>query len=328
MTWRHDVAAAERGAWIISATAIGILVAVAVLQRWPGDRHWATTVLSYSPQFIWPILPFILLAWALATGARTLVAVNALGLIFALLVPGGICVNLTTRVSDPDLTVVSQNLFGQARRAEEFELAEWLQCDIICLQETAEDGFAGLLPGYQEARAGDLRTFVRGKILSTEFVSPGAPGLPDALACEVTVRGRRLDVLNVHIEMSQSEMAFPYWRRLWPDYLTHTLRVRRLQLDAIEAWLARRSGLVIVAGDFNAPPTSSFHSGFSRTLTDCFAASGYGAGYTFTFRDIPIFRIDYIWAGAGLRPVKAWTGPAGPSDHRSVIAQIAFADGK
>ncbi len=323
-----DLEVAQRGAWVATLVAAVLVLAGWALSRWPGDRHWLTTAFTYSPQALWPLLPLGALVWALVARIWPAAALDLAMLAIALLGPGGLCLNPGRSPQSPELAVVSHNLFGQAERADEFALAEWLQCDVICLQETDADGFEGLLPGYVEARAGDLRTFVRGRILSTERISPGMRGLPDSLATEVEVAAGRLQVLNVHIEMSQPEMSYPYWRRLWPDYLRHTVRVREVQYAAIHEWLAAQELPVIVAGDFNTPPPSRFCRRMSESLTDCFSAAGRGTGYTFVPHGIPVFRIDYIWAGRGLQPASCRVGPSGPSDHRSVIAQMRFAGGE
>jgi endonuclease/exonuclease/phosphatase (EEP) superfamily protein YafD len=59
-------------------------------------------------------------------------------------------------------------------------------------------------------------------------------------------------------------------------------------------------------------------------LTDCFAATGVGTGYTFLFRGLAPFRIDYVWLNAGLRPVRCRIESASPSDHRPVFAEVTF----
>lgn len=312
----------HQGPWVAAVTVAAVVLVGWLLSRWPGDRHWLTTVLAYAPQAAWPLLPLGALLWAAAARCWPAAVLDGAVLALALLGPGGLVLGSGGAPADGDIRVLSQNLFGQLERADEFALDRWRACDIICLQETAEDGYEELLPGYEQRVSGELRTFVRGRILSAEEVPGGAPDLPDALACVVEVRGRKLAILNVHVEMSQPHMSYPYPRRLWPDYLRHTVRVRELQYAAYQRWIDAQQLPVLVAGDLNTPPASRFHRVMRKGLTDCFAEVGRGFGYTYVPHGAPVFRIDYIWAGPGVQPIACETGPAGPSDHRMVVATV------
>ncbi|MEA3403193.1 MAG: endonuclease/exonuclease/phosphatase family protein [Armatimonadota bacterium] len=313
----------SRSLWLATLAAAAIVLGACVLQRWPGDRRWWGAVITYAPQFVWPIVPAIALAWSLAARSALPGAVNAAVLLVALLGPTGLRVNLPAGHCESDLTIATWNLLKLQHRAEEFA-ARLDGCDVICLQEAEEVELGELLEGYEQARERDARTLVRGRILSIERIRAEMPDLGPALACEMEIGGRRLKVLNVHIEMSQPHMKYPYLRRLRRDYLRHTVRVREAQYDAILRWLEGQDLPVVIAGDLNTPPPSRFYRAMRRRLTDCFAATGLGTGCTFLFRSLPLFRIDYVWLGAGLRPVCCRIDRAAPSDHRPVFAEIEF----
>jgi len=328
MSGRAYIPPEHQWPWLTAVMVAAAVLAGWVLSRWPGDRHWPTTVLAYAPQFVWPVLPLVALAWAVATRCWPAAALDAVMLAVALLGPGGLGLGHAGEPADGDLRIASQNLFMQTTRAGDSLRERWRSCDIICLQETSEEGREGLLPGYDRCVLGELCTFVRGRIIGSVAISPDVPDIPSALACEVEIDGRRLVVLNVHVEMSRPEMSFPYVRRLWPDYLQHTVLIREVQFRAYREWFAAQELPVIVAGDFNTPPASRFYNDMRAAgLTDCFGAVGQGGGYTYVLHRIPVFRIDYVWSGAGVEPITCAVGPPGPSDHRMVIATVRLQPG-
>ena len=322
MPGRLNIPPDKQGPWIAALVVASVVSVGWLLTRWPGDHHWLTTILTYSPQAAWLLPPIGALAWAAAVRCWPAAALDTAVLVFALLGPGGVLLSHGAPPAEVDIHIATQNLFSLIEPADRFALDQWRRCDIVCLQETASDGYAELLPEYEQRTLDDLRTFVRGRIIDSAVVIPQTHRLPGALACEVDIKGHRLIVLNVHLDMAQPEMDFAYVRRLWPDYLRHTLRVREMQFDAWARWVDAQTLPVIVAGDFNTPPASRFYRLMRSRLTDCFAAVGAGGGYTWVPHGIPTFRIDYIWAGAELRPIECRVGHPGPSDHRLLVATL------
>lgn len=80
---------------------------------------------------------------------------------------------------------------------------------------------------------------------------------------------------------------------------------------------------MIVCGDFNFPPPSNSYRALRESLTDTFAATSYGFGLTYAVHArVPAWRIDYVWCGAGVRPLRCRLGAWGISDHRPVIADL------
>ena len=77
----------------------------------------------------------------------------------------------------------------------------------------------------------------------------------------------------------------------------------------LEALAAQANGQMLAGMDMNAGPHSAIMRGLPPLLTDAHAAAGAGFGFTFPTverqlgRLGPWLRIDYLLAGAGLRPV-------------------------
>ena len=88
--------------------------------------------------------------------------------------------------------------------------------------------------------------------------------------------------------------------------------------------LVKEPGIAtIVAGDFNTLPHGRTHRMMRKYLTDCFAATATGFGLTLP-AVFPLKRLDYIYVGRGLRPLKTWVSNTIASDHRAVVADLAW----
>ena len=117
---------------------------------------------------------------------------------------------------------------------------------------------------------------------------------------------------------------------LWnPDCWNTHYRWRRQQLDQlreIAAELTTRTPLV-VAGDFNAPQGDRIFSLLPVDLQDTFAVAGKGIGNTI-LNDIPVLRIDQVWASRHFRAVQSFARQTRASDHRLVVADLVLVPGQ
>jgi len=135
-------------------------------------------------------------------------------------------------------------------------------------------------------------------------------GLPMTRATILTPAGP-VRLVNVHV-LAPLEGGRPAWER-------------QLRLLGEEA---RRPGPpILLAGDFNA---TWGHHPFRRLLTTGLsdAAAARGALWAPTWPDgrrllPPLLRLDHVLTGPGLVATSYATGPAGGSDHRSIVADIA-----
>jgi endonuclease/exonuclease/phosphatase family metal-dependent hydrolase len=150
-----------------------------------------------------------------------------------------------------------------------------------------------------------LATLSRHPLLDAETVDLSVTGRePRACLRVVTAAGAaRLTLLNVHLGLAWGE--------------------RRRQLERMlrhEGPLGRPPAPMLLAGDFNDWPPGRVTRLLGRHLVDV----GLGRGRTFPAR-IPMFRLDRIYAGRGLRVVSYRVcGAHGASDHRPLFAEIAL----
>jgi endonuclease/exonuclease/phosphatase family metal-dependent hydrolase len=80
---------------------------------------------------------------------------------------------------------------------------------------------------------------------------------------------------------------------------------------------------IVVGGDLNAHPEDTMPAAIARRYPDAWvgARDGREQGNTFP-SDEPVARIDYLFAGPAIRPLRAWTAGDTVSDHLMVIADL------
>jgi endonuclease/exonuclease/phosphatase family metal-dependent hydrolase len=101
-----------------------------------------------------------------------------------------------------------------------------------------------------------------------------------------------------------------------PERARHIRQLLSLQ----ERWPGRS----VFGGDLNVPPGGPGPSLLARAAADCWEAAGEGDGFTFP-SDAPTARIDYLFAGPAVQPLRAWTAGGIVSDHLMVVADLRLA---
>ena len=79
----------------------------------------------------------------------------------------------------------------------------------------------------------------------------------------------------------------------------------------------------VLGGDLNALPGEPGPSRIAGLATDVWDAAGEGPGATYPAA-APTARIDYLYAGPAVRPIRAWTAGGAVSDHLMVVAEVAL----
>jgi endonuclease/exonuclease/phosphatase family metal-dependent hydrolase len=115
----------------------------------------------------------------------------------------------------------------------------------------------------------------------------------------------RFSVLSVHLGLRGSERG---------RHLRQLLEMR-----------VGSSGRFVIGGDLNALPDDPGPSALAGLATDCWDAVGTGSGATFPSHD-PRARIDYLFAGAAVQPLRSWTAGGTVSDHLMVVADLELDD--
>jgi endonuclease/exonuclease/phosphatase family metal-dependent hydrolase len=80
---------------------------------------------------------------------------------------------------------------------------------------------------------------------------------------------------------------------------------------------------LVVGGDFNSPPGSQAEQAMTADLRSAFAEGGSGFGWTFPSW-LALLRIDHLFVSPELRVLSCRAVPTAASDHRPVVADLAW----
>jgi vancomycin resistance protein VanJ len=223
------------------------------------------------------------------------------------------------------IRIVTWNVHGYREHIPEFRSQlTALAPDIVCLQEANHEDFRECLPDAEVARGGEIMTLVRGEVISSRRIrdEEDSPWFRSPVEARVALAQGELTVLNVHL-CSYRAGALPNMgtREHAKQFTEEAIARRGEEAGYLFQRIREVSGPKVVAGDLNLPPRGRLYGSFSRLLTDAFAASGNGFGWTFP-QHRPLWRIDFVWTSAELDPLDCKTLPIGPSDHRPVVADL------
>jgi vancomycin resistance protein VanJ len=302
----------------LAMIAVAFALIVVTLERFPGERWWPSYLLVYSPQMLW-MMPLIIVALYFLRHRRWIHSGGMFGLV-------GIMLVLLVGTPLPhrhiseryDLRVLTWNLHYGLAGPEVPVLAQSLLPDIICLQEADPWAVRELdktlkMPqfrGWQSQSCGEL-------VILSRFPMKWLDTTHSALWVEADANGSKLTIIDAHFSRP---IALRGFGREGLGWLSRADDFRMMQLRRMMAKLPRDRP-VILCGDLNTPPNSRMYRELESRLTDSFSASGQGLGLSF-MRSIPMVRIDHIFLGEGLAPVRCWTPASSGSNHKPVIADI------
>jgi endonuclease/exonuclease/phosphatase family metal-dependent hydrolase len=243
------------------------------------------------------------------------------------------------------VTVITHNIGQGAREA----FAEYFPAedpDIVILQDAGHrrELLAKRFPKHRIKALDQFLILTPHTILRADLLNDLRwRGRVVAARFELVVDGRETVVYNVHMPTPRSSLNRVFSPRVWleiagvADASTEGFPSYRAWIDARVALaneladiLSRENLPFIVGGDFNMPDHGKAYRMFARKMTDAFAASGNGWGFTFPgSRDSraaaflgPWLRIDYLFAGRGWKPVDCRTADDPRSQHRAVFARF------
>ncbi len=320
---------------VLAVANLAFLAVVWLLETFIAERHWLTTLITYSPQQWVGVPSALLLIWALIRRAWLPVGlvVPALCIFyFALLgpaIPFGNRPILSDNAANVRLMTWNvhsafggvDNVIAAVRREHP---------DIVCFQE-ANDGHwnTSVLPalrkefaGWNTSAFGDVATFSHYPI-ATERVHRLMPGSGRiALETVVDVDGQWLTVYNVHLNVALTGRSLGSGGlREMPAYLRHTAQVRMDQIRDLEKVASTAVGEAVMVGDFNTPPRGLCYGRIVSRYRDVFKREGSGLGYTYPAGH-PLMRIDYIFADADVAARRCFVLDVVGSDHRPLIADL------
>lgn len=301
--------------------------------RWLGRSDlWFVDALGYV--LPWLFLPLVAL-WPLALlrRSRVLLAIAGVPTALFLLTYGELYLpRWPVRAAGPTFTVMAYNVLYLNTDVEGVagQIAAHAP-DLVALREleppmarALESRFAGQYPyRYFEPGCGFFSRFSVREYEAFQLVAGEGDWVQRFV---LDVEGRSLNVLSVHPRSPPLRGFHPFGLPLGiPTGFDNTKR------DAdVRALLARLDGMetpLVVLGDFNLADQQALYPAFTRRLRDAHRESGWGLGFTFTRfprLGLPIWRIDYVFHSPDLVALSTTVGDWGGSDHRPVIARLAF----
>lgn len=326
--------------WPGALRALTIANAVFLLVLYVGEslvaeRHWLTTLVTYAPQHLFGVPLAALLLVSVARRRWRLACLNALAAVLFLVTFMGLNVPLRTGVPNGghSVRVITYNIHHPSDVAPIVKDVVAARPDVVCFQEAnsiagrpdPQTDLSRLLAGWHSVSYGELAVFSRLPIVRTKIHYPSTQIARLYLEVGLNAHGRRLTVIALHLSTAVDSSTLSHHRGSMASYLRSSARIRSRQVEAALKIVEGIDGPVVIAGDFNTPPRGMVYRRMAGSFTDCFSRAGWGCGFTFR-SDLPVMRIDYIWAGDGLAPVHSQTLALKHSDHRPVIADICFTD--
>jgi endonuclease/exonuclease/phosphatase (EEP) superfamily protein YafD len=303
------------------AAYVGLLIAYFALRVLGGGDWLFVEALSYVlPWLFAPLL--VLLPLALLRRSRARLVLLAVPTALFLLLYGGLYLpRPQAATAGQPFTLLTYNINGLNRNVEAIATAiEAHDPDVVALHEVNTSMGKAL-----EARLLDqypYRQRERGIGLYSRFPIEEyvAFQLGDgqgfwAQQATLLVDGRALTLLNVHPRS-------PAGQPRQAAAAAHAADVTDLlaRVDAID-------GPLLVVGDLNLTDQHAAYATLARRLGDAHREAGWGMGFTFRpFDGGPaLWRIDYVLHSPELAALDAKLGDFGGSDHRPLVATLAWA---
>lgn len=325
--------------WLSWANLV-LMCGVFLLLQMVSEGWWLTTVLVYLPRSPWLLTSIILWPVSLYWNWRASFA-NLAALLLTL---GPImnfqCGGLFRPEIDKSayrLTVVSCNVqsFRPDFRKVVNELHR-IDPDVILFQEAFEDHplVATYFEGWNVHRVDEylVASKLPLKFIDTCFV----PGFERVTVAQYEVETPQgpIAVFNVHQTSPRRSLTnVRPWSVLTGSGVESV--EQEMTLRDVEAMKTRVFTQLkdkqprIIAGDFNMPNDSSLFRSHWGDLTDAYATTAVGYGYTSPCQtknvwpnNTPWAQVDHILSSHEWQVERCWIGKSGGSDHRLIAAQL------
>jgi vancomycin resistance protein VanJ len=325
------------GCWLYFAGVVGVWLLI----RWAGDRWWLATFVMFAPRWVW-LLPLLVVApIALIRQQRLWTHIPLLlgaTVVFFCVMDFRIPSSGWFSRSTPRFRVLTCNVEGgQGNRVALRELILRHQPDAVLLQECSDwdENEERVFPaGWHIRRAELLLIATPHPILQThEHQRPSLPSPGtriNGLYCLIDGPLGPVGVCSVHLRTPREGLYTVLDRRtgLSPGRsgaVTEEIEWRRVESEALAAWLQGLDTPTVVAGDFNMPRESAIYRHHWADWGNAFDQAGWGFGATKTTRVRGIrygLRIDHILADPKFHATGAWVIDPFPSDHLPLMADL------
>jgi len=319
----------------IASLVLLATAAVALLFAARGDAGFLGTLLVYSGRWIWlvPVLGAAPLALLRARAALPLAM--ALLLVLGPVMGGTLGLAGAWRrarldAAAPRLRVLTYNVAGGdivALRLDDL-MAE-SRPDIALFQE------CGALFGAALRRLEDYHVVTDTSCIASRWPLTSVTAMPRADIEAAGGAGNAvrhlvehptgpLTITNVHLQTPRWGLQFLFTDpAAAPHAIAENREIRAIESRVARRWVDSTGGARIVAGDFNLPMDSRIYRTSWGDFEEAFDAAGVGFGYTRLNGWIRV-RIDHVLSDGAWRAVHAEVLPDYGSDHRPLLAELAW----
>lgn len=319
---------------------LAVLLAVWALIHFWGDRWWPATIVLFGPRWICAVPLAVLVPAAAVARCRMLwplaaAAVVALGPVM------GFCLawNRLAGTSDSSIRVLTCNLKGHCSdNAALNKLIVETDPDIVALQGLWVPVRVAWPEGWHVSQDHDLLIASRYPIEEIPVTVDPSTGRPFPSASQfyfyrlISLPQREIAFCSLHLPSPHYGLAETLDRKTGlssrgSGQIELESEKRRRQSETALAMAKEISAPLILAGDFNMPPDSIVYRQTWGRFKNAFSCAGFGFGHTEKpgpFGWLFGVRIDHILSGPHWRPCRCWVGPDVGSDHRPIIADLAW----
>jgi endonuclease/exonuclease/phosphatase (EEP) superfamily protein YafD len=304
----------------------GILIVYFAI-RWVGrDDLWFVDILGYIlPWLFTPLV--VLLPIALRGRSYVLLAIFIVLTTLFLFTYGHLyCPQSPVHAYEPPFTVMTYNVHIRNTDVDQITASiENHKPDIVGLHELRKDVAPALEDwsvgqyDYRLVEPGCCGILSRYPILDYQTFQLGEDWAQKAI---LNIEGRSVELYNVHLQMplekENSSLGLLSYR-----YSNH---LRDANVGDLLSRLEETDIPVIVIGDFNMTDQQGPYAALTDRLYDAHRESGWGMGFAncLPFLGLSTWRIDYIFYSSELTALQTTVGSCDGSDHRPVIAKLAF----
>jgi len=293
---------------------------------------------------LWPLIAYIALKMLIVLRRRKLKKEKYLLIVGALLLLSWAYDHIPridwsrAQTSEQSISVLSYNLFFKNQYKQQIvNEIKAHKTDVLLVQELTAAWDAKLRASvyasykYRKTfinnRTRGIGIFSRHPILSHHLIK-NRRGLPIFQICELSVEGKKVVMVNVHMSSPAKVVEDPD-APFWPVYQANYAK-REAEWQELEDYLVAHfpDHPQIVAGDLNTMKIEGLYRQIRHDWTDTFAKKG--EGWSFTFPNaaqvpFPLITLDYI-LGKGIKPLEASVLKKGSSDHFAIWSKIAICE--
>ena len=320
---------------------LALMLVIAALIQWTGDRWWFGTILLFGPRWVWGLPLALLLPGTLLPlhwiRLRALLPpwLAATALLAWPIMGWHPHVGAESPPNPSDLRVLSYNIGSESLSdytTVKLSNLRWLvdavRADVALFQEcnASEEDLKVAFPEFDVHSGFDACLVTRYVITRTDLRDREdiralhGSGVIDRY--ELLTPGGPLSVLNLHLATVRKGLEQILNDPLGlPAALDGVNSLRRAESAAARAWAARATMPQLIAGDFNMPQESriyrEFWGGFGSALADC------GSGYDYTkVSGKSGIRIDHVLYDSAMVCTSAYVLSSLGGDHRPVFATL------